>query len=107
MNVDPAAEAAPKTSRDVAYEAAKYVDSWEPDIQQPDHFGQMVVAAEQALRLVRADLRTVDGVALEPVRALHRLDHDAWDLVHDRCAECRHPWPCATARLVYSAEELS
>ncbi|WP_016888289.1 hypothetical protein [Mycobacteroides abscessus] len=38
---------------DPAVEAARRADSWEPDIKQPDKFGEMVTAACEALRPIR------------------------------------------------------
>ncbi|QSM87558.1 hypothetical protein I3U44_17160 [Mycobacteroides abscessus subsp. bolletii] len=38
---------------DPAVEAARRADSWEPDIKQPDKFGEMVTAAREALRPIR------------------------------------------------------
>jgi hypothetical protein len=39
--------------------------------------------------------------ALKPIRELHRKDGDY-------CWSCDHTsWPCATAKLIYTAEELS
>lgn len=52
--------------------------------------------------------------ALEPIRELHQSFEigDSTGLFSTWCAHCNdstgHPsaWPCATARLVYSSEEL-
>lgn len=38
---------------DPAVEAARRADSWEPDIKQPDKFGEMVTAAREALKPIR------------------------------------------------------
>lgn len=38
---------------DPAVEAARRADSWEPDIKQPDKFGEMVTAAREALRPIK------------------------------------------------------
>lgn len=38
--------------------------------------------------------------ALAPIRELHRPDDSAV------CAECDMWWPCSTARLVYTTDEL-
>lgn len=43
----------------------------------------------------------------KPIRERHRLDHDAWELIPDKCAECHRPWPCETAKLIYTTEELA
>lgn len=52
----------------------------------------------------------VASEALAPIRVLHVSEPSAWtDQFGEhilQCAECEHPWPCATSRLVYSSEEL-
>lgn len=58
--------------------------------------------------------------ALAPIRELHRPNTDEHaDTIIDcprcitgpdhaiECAECWDPWPCDTARLIYTSEELS
>lgn len=45
--------------------------------------------------------------ALKPIRDLHRYEfirmkNDSLE----RCSGCRDYWPCPTARLVYTSEEL-
>lgn len=55
--------------------------------------------------------------ALAPIRALHKPSFDGDDVYCAECCDlvddvigfdlCYQPWPCATARLIYTAEELS
>lgn len=41
--------------------------------------------------------------ALAPIRELHKMAH--WNTGHV-CDECDLLWPCDTARLIYTTEEL-
>ncbi|QIQ63736.1 hypothetical protein SEA_PHANPHAGIA_47 [Mycobacterium phage Phanphagia] len=43
--------------------------------------------------------------ALEPIRELHHPIDEHGDSVEE-CSECRHRWPCDTAKLIYTSEEL-
>jgi len=42
---------------------------------------------------------------IDAVRDLHKPYEGIWGGLI--CAEDRHSWPCATAKLIYSDEELS
>lgn len=42
--------------------------------------------------------------ALKPIRELHMPEPYAQG--PDYCAECDHQWPCGTAKLIYTTEEL-
>lgn len=78
---------------DPAIEAAKRARDIEPDLKQPDKFGEMVDAAREMAR---------------SVRKLHKREGGSTPTGEyaDMCYECQDYWPCATARLVYSTEEL-
>ena len=83
-----------------------------------------VAAAERALdnlfdrgQVARALNKQVKSGALEgacealaPLRELHYaedfIDWDSGDEV-PLCNECEKAWPCATARLIYTTEELN
>ncbi|UCR74427.1 hypothetical protein Ritam007_53 [Mycobacterium phage Ritam007] len=43
--------------------------------------------------------------ALKPIRELHYPIDEHGDSVEE-CSECRHRWPCDTAKLIYTSEEL-
>lgn len=50
-------------------------------------------------------LNDVAREALRPLRELHRrTDMPHWS---PWCLPCKTTWPCATARLVYTSEELA
>lgn len=54
---------------DPAYEAARRADDIEPDLKQPDRFGEMVEAAREALKPVRR--------IVEDWEATGNLDYEA------------------------------
>ena len=78
---DPAVEAAQRAER-----ASKWWDSGNQTAWDSDY-------AEAAAR-----------EALAPIRALHRPDGDYG--YQTQCVACGLMWPCDTARLIYSTEEL-
>ena len=43
--------------------------------------------------------------ALKPIRELHRVERGEYE-DECYCVECGNHWPCATAKLIYSSEEL-
>ncbi len=79
---------------DPAIEAAQRAWSWRYGPEAP-HYDSLVVDAARE--------------ALKPIRDLHKRQA-SWsfrlqETLH-LCAECDENWPCPTARLVYSTEEL-
>ncbi|QBI97392.1 hypothetical protein SEA_FANCYPANTS_55 [Mycobacterium phage Fancypants] len=42
---------------------------------------------------------------MKPIRELHHPIDEHGDSVEE-CSECRHRWPCDTAKLIYTSEEL-
>ncbi|QED11197.1 hypothetical protein SEA_LOLAVINCA_6 [Mycobacterium phage LolaVinca] len=66
-------------------------------------------AAQRAMRKVHDhprpnhDLIAAAREALKPIRELHQ---PRWKLSASICDHCRHSWPCDTAKLIYTAEEL-
>lgn len=70
-------------------------------------FPERLMAYEHVTFLLAEVDRTRGREALEPVRELHRYEfirmkNDSLE----RCAGCHDYWPCATARLIYTSEEL-
>ncbi|AIK67662.1 hypothetical protein VC69_gp047 [Mycobacterium phage Inventum] len=55
------------------------------------------VMADVAVRVARE--------VLKPIRELHHPIDEHGDSVEE-CSECRHRWPCDTAKLIYTSEEL-
>lgn len=45
--------------------------------------------------------------ALTPLRELHKPYSPLWPEDVTDCDHCETPWPCDTAKLIYSTEELS
>lgn len=57
---------------------------------------------------VTTDTATAAREALAPIRELHTrglVDNPYYDNEYE-CVECMDPWPCATAKLIYTTEEL-
>lgn len=80
------------TDRDPAVEAAQRV--WEPHWALPGSEGKLAAAAREALA---------------PIRKLHRPSDDECHCCR-HCLECGDigtEWPCDTARLIYTTEELN
>ncbi|AXQ64965.1 hypothetical protein SEA_RENAUD18_58 [Mycobacterium phage Renaud18] len=71
---------------DPAVEAAALV--WDGDPNQLAH--NLVDAAREMAK---------------PIRKLHHPIDEHGDSVEE-CSECRHRWPCDTAKLIYTSEEL-
>lgn len=44
--------------------------------------------------------------ALKPIQELHKKTGSLEYPGHDVCPECDNWWPCGTAKLVYTTEEL-
>ena len=44
--------------------------------------------------------------ALKPIRELHRRVHSFVYRTDGMCEECDNVWPCETAELIYTTEEL-
>ncbi|MFT9575672.1 Uncharacterised protein [Mycobacteroides abscessus subsp. abscessus] len=74
---------------DPAVEAARRADSWEPDIKQPDKFGEMVTAAREALR---------------PIRDIHQKWAEAYAYRADGLV--LNAFLAALAPLIFTTEEL-
>ncbi|ASZ72986.1 hypothetical protein I5H33_gp052 [Mycobacterium phage Emma] len=70
-----------------------------------------VEAATRVMKLVYAyptpnrDLVLAAREVLKPIRELHHPIDEHGDSVEE-CSECRHRWPCDTAKLIYTSEEL-
>ena len=80
---------------DPAVEAAQRACSYPINEQEMNHTGGcMVSAAREAFGTVR-DLHK----PTHQFRGLHFKD--------PLCAECDHWWPCNTAKLIYTSEELA
>jgi hypothetical protein len=44
--------------------------------------------------------------ALKPIRELHQPESCRSDDFDPECVDCNQLWPCDTAQLIYSSEEL-
>ncbi|QNN97999.1 hypothetical protein SEA_GANDALPH_55 [Mycobacterium phage Gandalph] len=55
--------------------------------------------------LVRSVPLTAAREMAKPIRKLHHPIDEHGDSVEE-CSECRHRWPCDTAKLIYTSEEL-
>ena len=69
---------------------------------------EVAVARAEGAEVAWTDTITERDEALAPIRELHRLDKElsCGDGCCDTC-ECGHPWPCDTALLIYTSEELN
>lgn len=70
-----------------------------------------VEAAQRAYAVNCADATVYDEAVTaaremaKPIRTLHAPEYDE-DLESNQCYECSDDWPCDTAKLVYTTEEL-
>ncbi|NDK91755.1 hypothetical protein GYA93_19575 [Gordonia desulfuricans] len=67
-----------------------------------------VLIPESEVAALRAEVKRLrEGIVadLAPIRELHKPSgDDCRCCIH--CIECEQLWPCATARLIYTSEEL-
>ena len=57
-------------------------------------------------KLYPSDLLLAAREALAPLRELHKQATDEYGCPWLICSDCDHNWPCPTAKLIYSDEEL-
>lgn len=87
---DPAVEAAERAERESGWWKSSYAAPWDRDYA--------IWSAREALAPIR-ELHQ----AGEPFEDDNEYVRGIWVT---NCRECRDDWPCATARLVYSSDEL-